>query len=199
MKYLIATFAALVLGACATTPAPETTPAVPEMSLSTMKNLTRTLSGDEYEGRAKDVQVIGGGKSELDGFLQDAVAAVGRYMTPDTTPEKGFYYRSDHFSFARRGVPMLYLDYGLDLVNGGQEAGKAYLERYYADIYHSPRDEFREDRDWSGALDDLKLYYLIGRKLADSEAWPNWYAADEFRAIRDASCGEGRRTGKGGC
>ena len=112
----------------------------------------------------------------------------------DSTPEKGFYYRSDHFSFAKRGVPMLYLDYGLDLVNGGLEAGKAYHEAYYDHIYHSPRDEFHEDWDWSGALDDVWLYYLIGRKLADSGDWPNWYPGDEFRAIRDASC-----SGEGGC
>ena len=151
-----------------------------------------------FAGKAKDVRVIGGGKSELDSVLQDAVAAMGRYMTPDSTPEKGYYYRSDHFSFAKRGVPMLYLDYGFDLVNGGPEAGKAYEETYTGSIYHSPRDEYHEDWDWSGALDDLKLYYLIGRKLADSADWPNWYQGDEFRAARDASCASARASG-GGC
>ena len=138
--------------------------------------------------------MIGGGKSELDAVMHQAMAEVHRTETPDSTPEKGFYYRSDHFSFAKRGVPMLYLDYGLDLVNGGLEAGKAYHEAYYDHIYHSPRDEFHEDWDWSGALDDVWLYYLIGRKLADSGDWPNWYPGDEFRAIRDASC-----SGEGGC
>ncbi|MCB2062802.1 MAG: M28 family peptidase [Novosphingobium sp.] len=147
-----------------------------------------------FAGKARDVRVIGGGKSELDAVMHQAMAEVHRTETPDSTPEKGFYYRSDHFSFAKRGVPMLYLDYGLDLVNGGLEAGKAYHEAYYDHIYHSPRDEFHEDWDWSGALDDVWLYYLIGRKLADSGDWPNWYPGDEFRAIRDASC-----SGEGGC
>jgi Zn-dependent M28 family amino/carboxypeptidase len=155
--------------------------------------LTQTVGGLNmdslsFAGAAKDVRVIGGGKSELDGPLQDAVAAVGRYMTPDTAPEKGFYYRSDHFSFAKRGVPMLYVDPGSDLVVGGKAAGEAYDKRYTETIYHSPRDEFREDWDWTGALADLRLYYLVGRKLADGSDWPNWYKGDEFRAIRDASC-----------
>jgi Zn-dependent M28 family amino/carboxypeptidase len=151
-----------------------------------------------FAGRAKDVRVIGGGKSELDAVMNEALTEVGRTPTPDSTPEKGFYYRSDHFNFAKYGVPMLYLDYGLDLVNGGLEAGEAYHEAYYDHIYHSPRDEFHEDWDWSGALDDLRLYYLIGRKLADSNDWPNWYPGDEFRAARDASCAGAKENG-GGC
>ncbi len=160
--------------------------------------LSRTVGGLNidsltFAGKARDVRVIGGGKSELDAFLRQTLAEVGRTGTPDSTPERGFYYRSDHFSFAKRGVPMLYLDYGLDLVEGGLTAGKAYHERYTADIYHSPRDEFREDWDWSGALDDVWLYYLIGRRLADSTVWPNWYPGDEFRAIRDASCAQGKQ------
>ena len=145
-------------------------------------------------GRARDVRVIGEGKSQLDSYLAEALKAVGRYQTPDATPEKGFYYRSDHFSFAKRGVPMLFVDYGLDLVAGGRKAGEAYFSNYNANIYHSPRDEFSESWDWSGAMDDLTLYYLVGRSLAQSKAWPNWYEGDEFRAIRDASC-----AGAGGC
>jgi len=143
---------------------------------------------------AKDVKVIGGGKSELDAVLQDAVAAEGRYMTPDSSPEKGYYYRSDHFSLAKLGVPMFYVEAGEDLEPGGQAAGKAWAEDYTAKHYHAPGDEYSESWDWSGILRELRLFYRLGRKLADSEDWPNWYQGDEFRAARDASC-----AGEGGC
>jgi Zn-dependent M28 family amino/carboxypeptidase len=157
--------------------------------------LARTVGGVNMDalslaGPAKDITVIGGGKSELDGPLQDVVAAEGRYMTPDPTPEKGFYYRSDHFSFAKRGVPMFNVDGGEDLVNGGREAGEAYSKDYTENRYHAPDDEYDPAWDWSGALADLRIYYRLGRALAESEDWPNWYQGDEFRAIRDKSMAE---------
>ena len=143
---------------------------------------------------ARDVKVIGGGKSELDGVLQNAVAAEGRYMTPDSSPEKGYYYRSDHFSMAKRGVPMFYVEAGEDLELGGLAAGKAWADEYTARRYHAPSDEYSESWDWSGIMRELRLFYRIGRELADSEDWPNWYQSDEFRAARDASCAS-----EGGC
>ncbi|MBM3594268.1 MAG: M28 family peptidase [Alphaproteobacteria bacterium] len=161
--------------------------------------LSRTVGGVNMDALyphapARDVKVIGGGKSELDAVLQDAVAAEGRYMTPDPTPEKGFYYRSDHFSFAKLGVPMFYVEAGEDLEPGGTAAGKAIAEDYIANRYHAPGDEYSEDWDWSGLLRELRMFYRLGRKLADSDAWPNWYQGDEFRAARNASC-----AGDGGC
>lgn len=159
--------------------------------------LSQTVSGVNMDALypqapARDVKVMGGGKSELDAVLQDAVAAEGRYMSPDPSPEKGYYYRSDHFSFAKRGVPMFYVEAGEDLEVGGQAAGKAFAADYTARRYHAPGDAFSEDWDWSGIMRELRMFYRLGRKLADSQDWPNWYLGDEFRAARDASCaGEG--------
>jgi Zn-dependent M28 family amino/carboxypeptidase len=138
---------------------------------------------------ARNVVVVGKGKSELDGFLERALAAQGRVATPEPTPEKGFYYRSDHFSLARQGVPMIYFDSGEDLVNGGKAAGAAAAADYTTNRYHGPKDEFNPNWDWSGAMQDLTLFYWIGRELAEGEAWPNWYPTAEFRAIRDKSRG----------
>ena len=139
-------------------------------------------------GPSKDVTVVGPGKSQLDQFLDAALKADGRVATPNPAPEAGYYYRSDHFSFAKQGVPMLYIDGGEDLVEGGREAGEAVSEDYRANRYHGPKDEFDEDWDWSGVMADLQLYYRLGRMLAMSTSWPNWVDGDEFRGIRDKSC-----------
>jgi len=155
--------------------------------------LDRTVGGLNIDtpllgGPARDVTVIGGGKNELDGFLAHALAASGRYATPDPAPQAGRYYRSDHFSFAKRGVPMLYIDGGEDFVNGGKAAGAAYQESYTANRYHGPDDEYDPKWDWSVARPDLELEYKIGRMIAVSTSWPNWVAGDEFRRIRDEAC-----------
>ncbi|MFV0645384.1 MAG: M28 family metallopeptidase [Sphingomonadaceae bacterium] len=139
-------------------------------------------------GPAKDVTVVGGGKSELDQFLSKALTSVNRSATPESTPEKGFYYRSDHFPFAKQGVPMLYIDGGEDLVNGGREAGQAFNRNFTENHYHQPSDEFNESWDWTGVMQDLQLYYQLGRMMAMSDSWPNWVDGDEFRAARDESC-----------
>lgn len=137
---------------------------------------------------ARDVTVVGGGKSQLDLFLEAALASTGKVATPDPTPEAGYYYRSDHFSLAKYGVPMFYLRDGQDLVDGGKEAGAAINTDYRANRYHGPKDEFDEEWDWSGAMSNLNLFYMLGRMLADSTSYPNWNEGDEFRAIRDESC-----------
>lgn len=139
-------------------------------------------------GPARDVTVIGGGKSGLDAYLGAVLKQAGRKATPDSSPEKGYYYRSDHFSFAKRGVPMLYVDGGEDLVRGGRKAGAAWARDYSENRYHTPDDEFDPSWDWSGVMHDLQLYYGIGRLLAQSDEWPNWREGDEFRLIRDQSC-----------
>ena len=139
-------------------------------------------------GPAKDVTVVGAGKSELDVFLNAALAMTDLVGTPEPTPEKGFYYRSDHFAFAKRGVPMLYIDPGLDLVDGGIEAGLKVQDAYYGGPYHSPNDEFDEDWDWSGIMGLMDTFYLLGRSLGNSTSWPNWVEGDEFRATRDEDC-----------
>ncbi|MXO55850.1 M28 family metallopeptidase [Pontixanthobacter gangjinensis] len=155
--------------------------------------LAQTVGGINMDaflvgGKSKDVTVVGPGKSRLDEFLEKALVDDGRVATPNPSPEAGYYYRSDHFAFAKRGVPMLYIDGGEDLVEGGTEAGKALADEYRANRYHGPKDEFNEDWDWSGVMADLQLFYRIGRMLAISESWPNWVEGDEFKATRDDSC-----------
>ena len=139
-------------------------------------------------GPAKDVTVVGPGKSQLDAFLDAALVADGRVATPNPNPEAGYYYRSDHFAFAKQGVPMLYLDGGEDLIEGGREAGAAVAAEYRENRYHGPKDEYDENWDWSGVMADLQLFYRIGRSMATSTSWPNWNDGDEFRATRDESC-----------
>nr|WP_225871586.1 M28 family metallopeptidase [Actirhodobacter atriluteus] len=158
--------------------------------------LSQTVGGinmDAFQmaGRANDVTVVGGGKSELDAYLGKALMSVDRTATPEATPEKGFYYRSDHFAFAKRGVPFLYVDGGEDLVEGGIDAGAAVARDYTENRYHGPKDEFDPNWDWSGVMSDLQLFYRIGRMLGNSESWPNWVEGDEFKATRDASCAAG--------
>jgi Zn-dependent M28 family amino/carboxypeptidase len=138
-------------------------------------------------GPAKNVVVIGRGKSGLDAYLDRALATQGRVASNEPTPEKGFYYRSDHFSFAKHGVPMLYFEGGDDLVKGGTVAGAAAAKDYEEHRYHGPKDEYDPNWDWSGILGDLKLYYTVGRELATTTDWPNWVDGDEFRSIRDKS------------
>jgi Zn-dependent M28 family amino/carboxypeptidase len=155
--------------------------------------LAQTVGGVNMDAfkvtpEARDVTVIGGGKSQLDLFLEAALPATGKDATPDPTPEAGFYYRSDHFALAKRGVPMFYIRDGEDLIDGGKEAGAAMNAEYYADRYHGPKDEFNEDWDWSGVMSNLQLLYTLGRMLGESTAWPNWVEGDEFKAKRDESC-----------
>ncbi|WP_299196752.1 M28 family metallopeptidase [uncultured Erythrobacter sp.] len=139
-------------------------------------------------GASRDVTVVGPGKSQLDAFLEAALVADGRTATPNPNPEAGYYYRSDHFAFAKQGVPMLYVDGGEDLVEGGREAGAAVGAEYRENRYHGPKDEFDENWDWSGVMADLQLFYRLGRMMAMSESWPNWNDGDEFRGVRDESC-----------
>jgi len=155
--------------------------------------LAQTVGGVNMDalqlaGPAKDVTAVGFGKSALDQFLDAALKADGRSVTRDPKPEAGYYYRSDHFAFAKLGVPMLYIDGGQDLVDGGRAAGEAYAKDYTDNRYHGPKDEFDESWDWSGVMADLQLYYRLGRMMATSTSWPNWNEGDEFRAIRDESC-----------
>jgi Zn-dependent M28 family amino/carboxypeptidase len=154
--------------------------------------LSQTVGGVNMDafsmsGPAKNLTVIGKGKSQLDLYLEAAAKSEGRTPESEPTPEKGFYYRSDHFSFAKLGVPMVYFEGGDDLVTGGKAAAKAAAEDYEKNRYHAPGDEFDEKWDWSGVMSDLKLYYRIWRMLAMTDAWPNWNDGDEFRAVRDKS------------
>jgi Zn-dependent M28 family amino/carboxypeptidase len=137
-------------------------------------------------GRARDMTVIGAGQSQLEDDLRQVLSVQGRVLTPEATPQYGFYFRSDHFSFAKAGVPSLIVGPGLDLIEGGRAAGLAASSDYMAHRYHTPNDAFDPSWDLSGTLEDIQTLYLLGRELADGDEWPDWYADSEFRARRDA-------------
>ncbi len=154
--------------------------------------LAQTVGGVNMDalnaiGPAKDIVVVGGGKSELDAYVAKLAKMEGRTIKAEPTPEKGFYYRSDHFSFAKLGVPMFNFGSGDELVEGGVEAGKKAAEDYEKNRYHAPDDEYEAITNWGGMMSDLRLYYAAGRMLAMTDAWPNWVEGDEFRAARDKS------------
>ena len=138
-------------------------------------------------GKTRDVIVVGYGASELEDILKAELDKVGRYIVPDPQPEKGFFYRSDHISFAKKGVPMLYADAGFDKIDGGKEAGRAFGDEYTAKYYHQPSDEYDPDWDLSGFADQLTLTTKMVKYLADSDRWPEWYEGNEFRSIREES------------
>jgi Zn-dependent M28 family amino/carboxypeptidase len=138
-------------------------------------------------GPARDVVLIGYGASALEDYLRRAAARQGRVLAQEPTPEKGLYYRSDHFNLAKQGVPMLYPKAGVDLVAGGTQAGRAWLDDYVANRYHKPTDAYDASWNVSGTMQDLALYYEVGLAVANESAWPNWREGSEFRAIREAS------------
>ena len=154
--------------------------------------LAQTVGGVNMDalsvgGPAKDITVTGGDKSELTAILRKVEGEMGLSESPEAHPERGHYYRSDHFSLAKRGVPMFDVGRGNDLIVGGKAAGDAASEDYTNVRYHQPSDQYQESWDVSGMLQDVRLFYRLGRELADSTAWPNWHPTDEFRAVRDKS------------
>jgi len=138
-------------------------------------------------GLAHDMVVIGSGASELEDLLAARLRHDGRVISPDPEPEKGSFYRSDHISLAKVGVPMLFVDGGFDLVKGGKAAGMAARDDYRVHHYHQPSDEFNPNWDFAGPVADLKVVYDLGQALANGTMRPNWYAGSEFRGVRDRS------------
>ena len=154
--------------------------------------LERTVGGVNMDslslsGDARDFVAVGGGKSELDRYLGRALEAQNLTLRPEPSPQAGYYYRSDHFSLAKKGVPMIYAKLGNDLTQGGTAAGEAAQAAYRANRYHGPNDEYDTQWDWTGAVRELQIFYQIGRELATGGEWPNWNQGDEFRDIRDKS------------
>jgi Zn-dependent M28 family amino/carboxypeptidase len=145
------------------------------------------MDGINNAGRTHDVEIVGIGKSEMDDLFTRAVQAQGRRVTPDSSPEAGYFYRSDHLHFAQLGIPVLYTSNGVDMVDGGVERGNAINARYVAENYHKPSDQLTPDWDMSGGAEDLEALYAVGRGLADNNTWPAWRANAEFRAAREAS------------
>ncbi|MDQ1091591.1 Zn-dependent M28 family amino/carboxypeptidase [Xanthomonas sacchari] len=141
-------------------------------------------------GRAKDLVVNGFGSSQLEDMLKPIAAAQGRVLHAEDAPQSGFYFRSDHFNFAKAGVPALYIDGGEDLVDGGIEAGRR-AAADYAKRYHTPADEY-DPATWKldGVMDDLQAVYGLGKELAAGDSWPNWYPDNPFKAARDKMMGK---------
>lgn len=137
-------------------------------------------------GKTRDIVVTGYGASELEDILRPIAERQGRVLHAEADTEKGFYFRSDHFNFAKAGVPALYAASGLDHVEKGEDYGREIAADYLANRYHQPADVVDPDWDLSGVVQDLEALYAVGRQLADSDTWPNWYPGNPFRAVRDA-------------
>jgi Zn-dependent M28 family amino/carboxypeptidase len=138
-------------------------------------------------GRMRDVVVVGASSSELENYLEQAASAQDRIIKSEPNPERGYYYRSDHFNFAKIGVPALYAESGEDHVEFGAEYGAAQAQDYTDNRYHAPSDEYDPNWDLSGAAEDILMYFDIASKLVQESSFPQWFEGNEFKAIRDAS------------
>ncbi len=137
-------------------------------------------------GRMKDLTVIGYGQSELDDYATEEAGRQGRYIIPDQEPEKGYYFRSDHFNFAKVGIPALYASGRYDHWDKGKEYAKAKADEYTAQRYHQPGDAYSPKLwDLSGVAQDAQLFFNIGHRLANERNFPKWKAGSEFKALRD--------------
>ncbi|MEE8371845.1 MAG: M28 family metallopeptidase [Sphingomonadales bacterium] len=145
------------------------------------------MDGLNYYGPTHDITVVGFGMSELEDQLKISAEKQGRRVEPEGAPEKGYFFRSDHFELAKQGVPMLYTESGSDVVGKGVAFGVAQKEEYTAERYHKPTDEFNKSWILSGGVQDTQLFFDVGLALVSGSAWPNWYEGTEFRAIRDQS------------
>jgi Zn-dependent M28 family amino/carboxypeptidase len=144
------------------------------------------IDGVNQWGRTKDVTVIGLGNSTLEDVLARVLAADGRTIRPDPEPEKGFYYRSDHFEFAKEGVPSMFLDAGTDFIGKPAGYGMQKRDEYTNKDYHNVSDEVKPDWDLSGAVDDLRALFRVGYLVAESDSMPQWKPGTEFKAKRDS-------------
>ena len=137
-------------------------------------------------GKSKDLVVTGMGNSELEDILKPIAQKQGRTLVEESNPAGGYYFRSDHFNFAKAGVPALYTDSGSDLAEGGKAAGDAAGKDYNDNRYHKPGDEY-DPATWKldGVIEDLTAVYEVGLQVANGDTWPNWYKDNAFRAARD--------------
>jgi Zn-dependent M28 family amino/carboxypeptidase len=149
-----------------------------------------TLDILQTAGAAKDVILVGKGQSELEDDLARVAEAAGRYVTEENLPENGLFYRADHFSMARVGVPVLLMmgiAGGADLVVGGREAGNQWIADYVGNCYHKPCDAWSADWDLTGAVQDIELFHQLISELGNAKRWPAWKQGSEFKALREQS------------
>lgn len=154
--------------------------------------LKQTVAGINMDGMGaygatNDVTVIGWDSSELQDYLARAAGSQGRVLVPESTPEKGYFYRSDHFNFAKKGVPMMYAEAGIDVRNKGKDWGSAQQADYVSNRYHQASDEYSDDWDIGGIVQDMQMNYIVASEIANSSVWPEWRDGNEFKAIRAAS------------
>ncbi len=145
------------------------------------------IDGVNQWGRTRDLTVIGMGASDLDDYLKAAADEQGRVLRPDPEPEKGFYYRSDHFNFAKQGVPALDPDAGIEYVGKDAAYGKTKRDEYTNNDYHAPSDQVKPDWDLSGAVEDAQLLMAVGYRVANADKMPEWKPGNEFKAKREES------------
>ena len=154
--------------------------------------MAKTVAGINMDslstaGATDDVVVVGYGNSEMDNYLKEVTDTQDRVLVQEPTPEKGFFYRSDHFNLAKKGVPMLYAKAGQSIRNKPEGYGKAEAERYGAERYHKAGDEVHPEWDNGGSIQDAEAFFKIGVAISDSNDWPKWAEGNEFQAIREAS------------
>jgi Zn-dependent M28 family amino/carboxypeptidase len=160
-----------------------------------METMVANLTFDtlQFVGPVKDVVLVGRGQSQMEDYLADAAKAQGRYVTPENHPERGLFYRADHFSFAKRGVPVL-LDMALagayDFVDGGRPAGEKWLDSFTSTCYHQTCDAWAPSWNLKGAAQEAELFHAIGARLANSRDWPQWNASSEFAKVRAQSAAQ---------
>jgi Zn-dependent M28 family amino/carboxypeptidase len=145
------------------------------------------IDGLNVHGRTKDLTIVGLGASDLDDYAAAAAGEQGRVIRPDAEPEKGFYYRSDHFNFAKQGVPALDPDEGVEFIGKPAEYGKQVRDAYTEHRYHKPQDVVTADWDLSGAREDLRVLFAVGYRVAQADRFPSWKPGNEFKAKRDAA------------
>ena len=145
------------------------------------------MDGLNIFGRMKDIRITGYGQSDLDDYVKDYAETIGRVVRPDPTPEKGGFFRSDHFPFAKKGVPALSSGSGVDHVEKGEAWGLEQKEIFIREKYHKPTDEFDPDWDTGGLLDDLHMYFSLGYRLSMESVFPGWKEGSEFKAVREAN------------
>jgi Zn-dependent M28 family amino/carboxypeptidase len=145
--------------------------------------------GGNYQGRTKDIIYIGYGKSSLDGIAQALVARQGRVVVPDQFPDRGFFYRSDQFNFAKIGVPAMYFNAGTDFIGKPEGWGRKAKEEWEEHVYHQPSDEIDDTWVFDGMIEDATLGFLSGWVVAQADAMPTWNPGDEFEAARRKALG----------
>jgi Zn-dependent M28 family amino/carboxypeptidase len=142
------------------------------------------MDGLNNIGKTKDIIIVGQRQSELEDYLKEAAQKMDRYTAFEVHPEAGYYYRSDHFNFARVGIPSLYTSKGIDVIGKGKNFGKQKSDEYRDQHYHRPSDEISDDWNLDGAIEDLKLLFMVGKQIAAKEKWPAWKEGSEFKKLR---------------